>query len=133
MKEGDKVLLAQSGVLTETVKYGIVKAVETESTEEFTIYNFEVEDYHTYFVGKNGICVHNACQDSNQKALTELIKENGKSKPISMEDAETLVAWGKEYGLNIRIDMGHSFGRAVSRAPHLHTGINSWHIPIKIS
>ena len=47
-----------------------------------------------------------------------------------MNDAETLVAWGKEYGMNIRIDMGHPFGSAVSRAPHLHTGFNSWHIPI---
>lgn len=74
--------------------------------------------------------VHNACQDINQKALTELIKENGKSKPLPMEDAKTLLAWGKEYGMNIRIDMGHSFGSAVSRAPHLHTGFNGWHIPI---
>ena len=25
------------------------------------VYNFEVEDWHTYFVGNNGVWVHNAC------------------------------------------------------------------------
>ena len=26
-----------------------------------TVYNFAVEDYHTYFVGENGVLVHNKC------------------------------------------------------------------------
>lgn len=26
-----------------------------------TVYNFEVEDYHTYFVGELGVWVHNTC------------------------------------------------------------------------
>ncbi len=26
-------------------------------------YNFEVEDFHTYYVGEEGILVHNACGD----------------------------------------------------------------------
>ncbi|MFG6458359.1 polymorphic toxin-type HINT domain-containing protein [Roseateles sp. BYS96W] len=25
------------------------------------VYNFEVEDFHTYYVGKNGVWVHNTC------------------------------------------------------------------------
>ncbi len=25
-----------------------------------TTYNFEVEDYHTYYVGEASVCVHNA-------------------------------------------------------------------------
>lgn len=28
--------------------------------ETFTTYNFEVEDFHTYFVGRNGVWVHNS-------------------------------------------------------------------------
>ena len=123
LEKGDKVLLSDG-------KYGIVKEVKTKECKEYITYNFEVEDYHTYYVGKNSVLVHNACQTPNQKALTELIKENGKSNPISMSDAETLVTWGSEYNMPIRIDMGHSVGSAVSRAPHLHTGFNGWHIPI---
>lgn len=26
-----------------------------------TVYNFEVEDYHTYYVGTDGVLVHNSC------------------------------------------------------------------------
>ena len=38
------------------------------------VYNFEVEDFHTYFVGENGIFVHNGCGD-------DLVKEpHGNSK-----------------------------------------------------
>ena len=85
LKEGDKVLLAQSGVLTDKVKYGIVKAVKTESTEEYTTYNFEVEDYHTYFVGKNGICVHNAGCHVNQ--MNQLIKKGKAPKGLKRIDA----------------------------------------------
>ncbi|WP_294100003.1 polymorphic toxin-type HINT domain-containing protein [uncultured Ruminococcus sp.] len=29
------------------------------------VYNFEVEDFHTYFVGENGIFVHNWCGDNS--------------------------------------------------------------------
>lgn len=29
--------------------------------EPIQVYNFEVEDFHTYFVGKNCILVHNLC------------------------------------------------------------------------
>ena len=28
--------------------------------EKCTVYNFQVEEYHTYFVGEQGILVHNA-------------------------------------------------------------------------
>ena len=29
-----------------------------------TVYNLEVEDYHTYFVGEHGIWVHNTCKNA---------------------------------------------------------------------
>ncbi|MET0285099.1 MAG: polymorphic toxin-type HINT domain-containing protein, partial [Polyangiales bacterium] len=31
--------------------------------ERVTVYNFEVENYHTYFVGKDGAWVHNTCPE----------------------------------------------------------------------
>ena len=35
--------------------------------EKCTVYNFQVEEYHTYFVGEQGILVHNA--DTQQRFL----------------------------------------------------------------
>ena len=43
--------------------------VEKLSTPEVT-YNFEVEDFHTYYVG-NGICVHNECVSGDTKYFSE--------------------------------------------------------------
>ena len=49
LKAGDKVLLSDG-------KYGIVKSVKIHAlkTPE-TTYNFEVEDFHTYFVGESEV------------------------------------------------------------------------------
>ena len=129
LKVGDKVLLSDG-------KYGIIKSVEVEELAvPETTYNFEVEGFHTYYVSDSNVLVHNSCSigkefNEDQKAFIDIIKENGKNQALSMDDAKTLVMWGKEYNMNVRIDMGHSIGTAVSRAPHFHTGFNNWHIPI---
>lgn len=40
----------------------LVEAVEWEElSEPVTVYNFEVEEFHTYFVGIHGFLVHNLC------------------------------------------------------------------------
>ena len=52
LKQGDKVLLSSG-------EYSIIETVKSIYYEEpQTTYNFEVEDYHTYYVG-TGVCVHN--------------------------------------------------------------------------
>lgn len=54
LKSGDKVLLSSG-------KYGIIIKVETKELDEpETTYNFEVGDFHTYYVGEASVCVHNA-------------------------------------------------------------------------
>ena len=41
----------------------VIEQVKHELLESpITVYNFEVEDLHTYFVGSCGVLVHNACQ-----------------------------------------------------------------------
>ena len=53
LKTNDKVLL-------ENGKYGIIRNVTLQQLETpETTYNFEVEDYHTYYVGNDGILTHN--------------------------------------------------------------------------
>ena len=35
------------------------------------VYNFEVQDFHTYFVGENGVFVHNGCGDDFDEWLNK--------------------------------------------------------------
>lgn len=53
---GDK-LVSVSG---ETLN--VEKSLVEECEEPVNVYNFQVEHYHTYFVGQNGVLVHNKCR-----------------------------------------------------------------------
>ncbi|MEN2774747.1 polymorphic toxin-type HINT domain-containing protein [Acetivibrio clariflavus] len=55
IKVGDRILTADG----ELKKVTATRVVELE--EAVRIYNLNVEDYHTYFVGTNGLLVHNDC------------------------------------------------------------------------
>ena len=47
-------------------EYVIVEKIQHEILETpITVYNFEVEDYHTYYVSDAGILVHNDCLDDD--------------------------------------------------------------------
>ncbi len=71
LKKGDKVLLSDG-------KSVIIESVKSKHYDEpQTTYNFEVEDYHTYYVG-TGVCVHNRnCGPiSPEKVKESYIKNN---------------------------------------------------------
>ncbi len=59
---GDELLDVNGNVL-------LVENFDVELTDEpTTVYNFQVEDFHTYFVGECGVWVHNAnYKNSNRK------------------------------------------------------------------
>lgn len=113
--------------------YVVVEQVQHEILETpVQVFNFEVSDFHTYFVGTLPVLVHNACGVKNtpdQNAVIQLAKSN--KKGIPMDDAETLVKWAQEYNLpgNPRIDLGHPGRGVISQAPHAHIGSVN-HIPI---
>ena len=45
-------------------EYVVVEAIEHELLESpITVYNFEVEDFHTYHVGSASVLVHNKCNN----------------------------------------------------------------------
>ena len=49
-------------------EYVVVEQVQHELLESpETTYNFEVEDFHTYYVGEEPVLVHNECTPSNSK------------------------------------------------------------------
>ena len=50
-------------LVTVNGEYVVVEKVQHEILEApVTVYNFEVQEYHTYFVGATSILVHNRCQ-----------------------------------------------------------------------
>lgn len=55
----------------------LLESLETELTNNSTtVYNFQVEDFHTYYVGENGVCVHNSNCTPDKKYLAGVEKED---------------------------------------------------------
>lgn len=77
LKNGDYLLLSNG----ETTK---ILDVQIEQLEAFTtVYNLEIEDWHTYFVGEQPVLVHNQCARDFAKAarkgkdVIKYLKKNG--------------------------------------------------------
>lgn len=114
LKPGDNVLLFNK-------TYAIIKAIEVVclSTPEIT-YNFEVEDCHTYFVGDNPVCVHNAnCGvgvhgwegDSNWRANVKTVDQGGTITELKggIPTKDQGIALIKQSnGTILRIESGHN-------------------------
>jgi hypothetical protein len=60
-----------------------------ETAEPVDVYNFQVEDYHTYFVGDCAVWVHNAeCVGANGTQISsETVWKNGKTERIDVENS----------------------------------------------
>ena len=80
---GDKLLDLNGNTL-------LIESYEIELTDEpTTVYNFQVEDYHTYFVGENGVWVHNAGKEYGRQYSPEQQKLVKEGKVISKENRVT--------------------------------------------
>ena len=92
LRAGDLLVLSNG-------EYVIVEKVQHEILESpVKVYNFEVEDFHTYFVGESSVLVHNDCASPNgrnggeaHKAKTEEIKESiiNRKNNVKTEDMFT--------------------------------------------
>ncbi len=68
LRAGDKLVLVNG-------EFAVVEKVQHEILEHpITVYNFEVEDFHTYYVGNIGILVHNMC-DIKQTSPNQMQKQ----------------------------------------------------------
>ena len=86
LRAGD-ILVLQSG------KYVIVEKIQHEILETpVTVYNFEVEDFHTYYVGESSILVHNDCKPMG--------KQKGSAPRSNQAQNAQFDSVVKEYGLN---------------------------------
>jgi len=58
LRAGDILVLANG-------EYVTVEKIQHEILESpVKVYNFEVEDYHTYYAGENSVLVHNKCKET---------------------------------------------------------------------
>ena len=102
LKVGQHVLLADG---TCAVVDGIL--VEELSTPEAT-YNFEVEDYHTYYVSEDKVLVHNICMEGDYyRGGNDMTL-----KPNEYKIKDGLVVPGKDgVSINLNISEVERFGR----------------------
>ena len=105
LRAGD-ILILQNG------QYVIVEKVQHEILEvPITVYNFEVEDFHTYYVGESSVLVHNECYQKHHMLTNKSKKYTPKFKQIT-----------DKYGL----DLNESWNiKKVSNHMGRHT--NSYH------
>lgn len=112
------------------------------------MYNIEVENAHTYFVGGNEILVHNKAAKNpyakapatkssagvrntpDQDAVIQLAKEAKAKGRISSNDAQTLLDWADEYNVPHHGPEAHPHRpEPSSQTPHIHIG-KTGHITI---
>ena len=103
--------MTASGEMTD-----IVSVEPYETAEPISIYNLNVDEYHTYFVGNSGLLVHNDCTEDMMWAGREAI-ENARTKGIT--DSKVLS------------EIGETAAKAISKLlfkqgyiEHLKTGIS---------
>ena len=115
-------------------EYVIIEQVQHELLEcPETTYNFEVKDFHTYFVGEDSVLVHNKC--SQRAAMREAKRSVNipmSQKPDSVRTVKMVGANGRtvfarfeKYGNKfIRNDLGgHLFKDGATLPRHYNAGI----------
>ena len=100
LKVGDKVRLEDG--TTGTVEKAKHVALDTP----VTVYNFEVEDFHTYYVSEQKVLVHNTCASIKVAPYKEMKKQtgpNGQAHHLSQNAAFKGII-PKEEGLCIELE-----------------------------
>ena len=75
LRAGDILVMLNGGyVVVEQVQHELLESPETT-------YNFEVEDYHTYYVGNTEVLVHNQCDvKANKTEVHHVVEQCQKTK-----------------------------------------------------
>ena len=81
LRAGDVLVLSNGELVT-------VEWVQHEILESpIKVYNFEVEDFHTYFVGENSVLVHNDCPELTRKQQHQ-IEDLRSGKDVSVKTVD---------------------------------------------
>ena len=74
-------------------EYVVVEKVQHEILEvPVTVYNFQVEYYHTYYVTNSGVLVHNVCDTASSAKLRSNLVKAGDVAPSGPNAAHHIVA-----------------------------------------
>ena len=94
-------------------EYVVVEKVQHEILEApVTVYNFQVEDYHTYYVTNNGVLVHNTC--SNRGQLKKNMLSEGPAPGPNYQAHHGLPWKNRDYFSQAGLDVNDAkFGRWV--------------------
>ncbi len=86
-------------------KYVVIEKVQHEILEEpVKVYNFEVEDFHTYYVGNNSVLVHNTCGPNSLLSPTQIASRYGFEKTNFFSHGQR-VYYNSKKGLYITRDV----------------------------
>ena len=108
----------------------IIEQIEVEqlATPE-TTYNFEVEDYHTYYVSDSKVLVHNVCAedfewsegsfDSVEESLEYHTLEHGEEVGVSKTDINGYVKKSKNFAAEVVNRKVKSFGDVKGATPNV--------------
>ena len=113
IKVGDRILTAE-GELKEVTATGIV-----ELEEAVRIYNLNVADFHTYFVGTNGLLVHNDCTAEMMGAARDAIayaKKRDIADPRVLSDIGSATAFSVQTAIKQGITDSTELARIVDEA-----------------
>ena len=106
-------------------EYVVVEKVQHELLESpVAVYNFHVEDYHTYYVSNLGVLVHNVCNKNTTMSRGDAIK---KGKEF-LGEGYTRVGPGRYLSNDgyrvMRFDLSHHGGTAT------HINLETWKYPV---
>ena len=111
LKTSDKLLLSNG-------EYAIIEAIQVEQLETpETTYNFEVTDFHTYYVGENSILVHNMCRRRNPdldfksgKTLEKHYNDHGRK--MGFKDSDDYLQGARDFFDGLKSSSTQSFTSA---------------------
>ena len=79
-------------------EYVIVEKIQHELLETpIKVYNFEVADFHTYFVGESAMLVHNACTSNNPSQLWDINKYSKGSLKFRFQGKDMIAQFDGKY------------------------------------
>ncbi len=78
-------------ILNKNEVWSRITAIATSEKEQ-TVYNFQVDETHNYFVGSIGLLVHNGCLTPSLKTLTQYAEKLG----IDLERFNPIISEGPE-------------------------------------
>ena len=99
-------------------EYAVVELVQHEILESpVTVYNFEVEDFHTYYVGNTNVLVHNMCKNpgraGKQARLRELANDDKLSSALKGEIKRDMNMIARGQRTTIRVPSGYNLSHRI--------------------